>query len=105
MKQLKHFKTDACNIRFKRNISLLLWRMTCGRVEFTGVEVAGGAEITTPVQKVVASPHCAGGARAVRGRVFVPVVASCARERSTLATTNWASRARDVCERAPLGLP
>jgi hypothetical protein len=43
--------------------------MACGRVEFTGVEVAGGAEITDPMQKAVASPHCAGGARAVHGQV------------------------------------
>jgi hypothetical protein len=44
-------ETDACNMRFQRNISLLLGRMEARRrVEFIGAELAGGVEITAPVE-------------------------------------------------------
>jgi hypothetical protein len=56
MKHLQHtsetLETDACNIRFQANISLLLGRIETHRhVEFTG-----GAEIVAPVEKATACP-------------------------------------------------
>jgi hypothetical protein len=45
-------ETNACNKRFQRNMSLLLGRMEAHRcVNFTGVELAGGAEITALMEK------------------------------------------------------
>jgi hypothetical protein len=45
---------------FQRNISLLLGRMkTRRRVEFTGVELAGGADLAALVEKAVAGLHVA----------------------------------------------
>jgi hypothetical protein len=42
-------------ICFQCNISLLLGRMkACQCVEFTDVELAGGAELTAPVEKAAA---------------------------------------------------
>ena len=44
-------------MRFQRNISLLLEIMEARRsVEFTGVELTGGAEITALVEKATTSP-------------------------------------------------
>jgi hypothetical protein len=46
LKTPKTFETYVYNIRFQRNIFLLLGRMEARRrVEFTGVEIAGGAEL------------------------------------------------------------
>jgi hypothetical protein len=43
---------------FQHNISLLFGRTEAHlHVKFTGVEVAGSAEITTPVEKTVAGLH------------------------------------------------
>ena len=48
-------ETYACNIRFQRNTFLLLGGMEAHRrVEFTGVELAGGTEIAAPVEKATA---------------------------------------------------
>jgi hypothetical protein len=44
-------------MRFQRNISLLLGRMEARRrIEFTGVQLDGGMEITASVEKVTAGP-------------------------------------------------
>ena len=49
--------TDACNMRFQHKISLVLGRMEARRrVEFTGIELAGGAEIAAPVEKAATGP-------------------------------------------------
>ena len=70
MKHLQHIsktsetlETYFCNMRFQRNISLLLRRMEARRyVEFTGVELAAPVEkavadlaraVTAPVEKAV----------------------------------------------------
>ena len=54
---LETLETDACKW-FQRNISLLPRRMeACRRVEFTGVELAGGMEIDAPIEKGATSLH------------------------------------------------
>jgi hypothetical protein len=62
MKHMKHisktFQTYICNMRFQRNISLLLGMEARRHVEFIGVELASGAEFAAPVEKATA----AGGA-------------------------------------------
>jgi hypothetical protein len=51
-------ETDACNVRFQRNISLLFGRMGARwSVEFNGVEITGGGEIVTLVEKAAAGLH------------------------------------------------
>jgi hypothetical protein len=48
-------KIYACNMWFQCNISLLLGRMEARRhVEFTVVELVGGAELAAPVEKAMA---------------------------------------------------
>jgi hypothetical protein len=45
---------------FQRNISLLLGRMeTHRRVEFTGIELTGGADLAALVEKATAGLHTA----------------------------------------------
>jgi hypothetical protein len=74
MKQLQHtFETSATletyvwNMLFQRNISLLFGRMEDRRrVEFTGVELAGSAEIVAPVEKAMEGHS--GGERGPGGR-------------------------------------
>jgi hypothetical protein len=64
MKHLQHpfgtsetLETYFCNMRFQRNISLLLRRMEARwRVEFTSVELVGGAELAAPVEKATTGP-------------------------------------------------
>jgi hypothetical protein len=47
----------TCNMWFQRNISLLLGRMEARRrVEFTVVELDGGAKLAAPVEKTAAGP-------------------------------------------------
>jgi hypothetical protein len=58
---LKHLK-HVCNMRFHRNIFLLLGRMEdYRRVEFTGVELASSAEIAAPAEKATAVTPVEGG--------------------------------------------
>ena len=130
IKQLQHnyetFETvdaDACNMRFQHIISLVLGRIEARRrVEFTDIELVGGAEIRrsggegrdrSGGESRGGSPHCAGGARGMHGvssaasyawASSIPTVASYAQARSTPATTNWAGGARDVRVRASLEL-
>jgi hypothetical protein len=64
MKHLQHtfetfetLETDACNMRLQRNISLSLGRMEARlHVEFIGVELISGVEITASVEKATTDP-------------------------------------------------
>ena len=64
MKHLQHtyeiletLEIYICNIRFQRNISLLLGRMEAHRrVKFTDVELAGGADLAALMEKVAVGP-------------------------------------------------